>query len=295
MTEQQKLNEIIALMSFLKSFIQNHINQSFTDLSFDLETFIKDYLNVFENDGEKYENINHIRHNYPAIDLVNKKMDIALQVTTNADLRKVKKTIDTYQKHNLSYSSLIVIGFVNATSSIIPNVNVYKTDHLIEIAKHGTSMQKDEIFDILKKRIPWNSLTPMDDKQCFDVVFDVINRSAVRDYTLCEGDFNKMVDGLSEIKEIITTGKIKGKPIRAKALVEYTAKTKTMLSDIEFRVSQILQICNSNKNIRNSDFLCLSKTETDDIDKLKEEIINKSNDLALVLQLNRKIIGSRRC
>lgn len=294
MTEQQKLNEIITLMSFLKSFIQNHIDQSFTDLSFDLETFIKDYLNVFEKDGEKYENVNNIRHNYPAIDLVNSKKDIALQVTTNADLRKVRKTIETYKKHNLSYSSLIVIGFVNATSSSLPNVKVFQTDYLIELAKYGTSVQKDEIFEILQKRIPWNSLTPMDDKQCFNVVFDVINRSAVRDYTMCEGDFNKMADGLSEIKEIITTGKIKGKSIRAKALVEYTDKTNRKLSEIEFDVSKILQICNSNKNNRNSNFLCLSRKETDDIDDLKQEIINKTNELALEFQLNKKIVGSKR-
>jgi hypothetical protein len=48
---------------------------------------------------------------------------------------------------------------------------------------------------------------------CFDVVFDVINRSAVQDYTICEGDFDRMVEGLTEIKEIITTGKINGKSV----------------------------------------------------------------------------------
>lgn len=294
MTEQQKLNEIINLLTFLQKHIQNYVDQSFTDLSFTLESVIKDYLNVFEKDTEPYENINSLKHNYPAIDLINKSKNIALQVTTNADLRKVKKTLETYIKHKITYSNLIIIGFVKVTKSSIPAVEVKGVKYLIDLAKHGTSDQKDEVYEILKKQIPWNSLSPMDDKMCFDVVFDVINRSAVRDHTACEGDFNHMAKGLSEVKEIITTGIIKGKSIRAKSLVEYTGKVKNQLSEIELYVSQIIQICNTNKNDRNSTFLCLNKMETDEIDSLKEKIIDKTNQLAKELNLGKNIIASKR-
>lgn len=272
MTEQQKLNEIINLLTFLQNHIQNYVNQSFTDLSFTLESVIKDYLNVFEKSTEPYENINSLKHNYPAIDLINKSKNVALQVTTNADLRKVKKTLETYTKHKITYSNLIIIGFVKGTKSNVPNVEIKGVKYLIDLAKYGTSNQKDEVYEILKKQIPWNSLSPMDDNMCFEVVFDVINRSAVRDYTVCEGDFDRMANGLSEVKEIITTGIIKGKDIRAKALVEYTGKIRNQLSEIELYVSQIIQICNANKNQRNSNFLCLDRMETDEIDNLREPI-----------------------
>lgn len=294
MTEQQKINEIISLMTFLQSFIQNHVSQSFADLTFDLETLIKDYLNVFENNNEKYENINSLKCNYPAIDLVNKTKDTAVQVTTNASLQKVRKTIDIYQQQGFSYSKLIIIGFVKSTKKTLPNVTIYGIDYLIELAKHATSEQRDKIYDILQRRIPWNSLTPMDDKLCIDIVFDVINRSAIRDYTICEGDYNRMIDGLFEVKEIITIGKIKNKSIRAKALVEYTDKIKNQLSEIEFNISQIIQICNLNKNRYHSDFICLSRQEMDEIDNLKECIIIKTNKLASDLGLNKTIVGSRR-
>lgn len=294
MTEQQKLNEIINLLTFLQKHIQNYVDQSFTDLSFTLEIIIKDYLNVFEKDSEPYENINSLKHNYPAIDLINKSKNIALQVTTNADLRKVKKTLKTYNTHKIRYSNLIIIGFVKGTKATIPNVEVNGVKYLIDLAKYGTSAQKDEVHEILKRQIPWNSLSPMGDKICFDVVFDVINRSAVRDYTICEGDFNKMAKGLSEVKEIITTGIIKGKNIRAKALVEYTGKIKSQLSEIELYASQIIQICNANKNERNSTFLCLDKMETDEIDNLKERIIDRTNQLSKELNLDKKIIASKR-
>jgi hypothetical protein len=294
MTDQQKLDEIIALMTFLQNHVQNYVVQSFTDLTFNLETVIKDFLNVFEKGNEKYENINTLQHNYPAIDLVNKSKDAAIQVTTNADLRKVKKTVASYQKHNISYSNLIVIGFVKATKSSLPNVTVHSIDYLIKLAKYGTSAQKDKVYEILHRQIPLNSLNPLDDKLCFDVVFDVINRSAVRDYTKCEGDFDKMVDGLYEVKEIITTGRIKGKSIRAKTLVEYTDSVRSQLSEIEFNVSEIIQICNLNKNKRNSTYLDLKRQETNRIDELKEEIITKTNSLADKMQLDKKRIGSKR-
>lgn len=294
MTEQQKRNEIHSLLAFLKTYIQTYVDNSFTDLTFDLERLITNYLNVFEKPDEKFVNVNSIKHNYPAVDLVSIKKDVAIQVTTNADKRKVDKTIATYKKHSLSYKQLIIIGFVKATKSKIPDVQICGIEYLTNLAKYADSNQLDELFDILKRQIPWNSLNPLDDKHCYDVIFDVINRSAVRDYTICEGDFDKMADGLFEIKEIITTGKIKGKNIRAKALVEFNDKVKRKLQEIEFHISHILQICNANKNQRQSHFLCLTRQETDEIDDLKEKIISNANILSQELGLNKQIIGSRR-
>lgn len=294
MTDQQKRNEIYNLLSFLKTYIQTYVDNSFTDLTFDLERLVSSYLNVFEKADEKFINVNSLQQNYPAIDLVSPKKSIAIQVTTNADKRKVNKTVATYKKNSLSYTQLIIIGFVKATKFKSPNVNIYGIEYLTNLASFADNHQLDELFEILKRQIPWNSLSPLDDKHCFDVIFDVINRSAVRDYTICEGDFDRMADGLYEVKEIITTGKIKGKNIRAKALVEFNDKTKRRLQEIEFYVSHILQICNANKNKRNSDFLCLTSSETDEIDDLKEKIIDSSNVLANELGLGKKIMGSKR-
>jgi hypothetical protein len=294
MTEQQKRNEIYSLLAFLKIYIQTYVDSSFTDLTFDLERLITNYLNVFEKPDDKFVNVNSIKHNYPAVDLVSVKKGVAIQVTTNADKRKVDKTISTFKKHSLTYKQLIIIGFVKSTKTKIPNVKINGIEYLTDLAKYADSNQLDQLFDTLKRQIPWNSLSPLDDKHCYDVIFDVINRSAVRDYTICEGDFNKMSDGLFEIKEIITTGKIKGKNIRAKALVEFNDNIKRKLQEIEFHISHILQICNANKNQRQSDFLCLTRQETDEIDDLKEKIITNSNLLSKELGLNKQIIGSRR-
>jgi|GEM_PF-2104917 len=292
MTDQQKLNEILSLLSFLQTHIKTYVKVSFNDLTFELEALMLDYLNVFEKDDEKYVNMNPIQHNYPAIDLVNKRKDIAIQVTTNANLTKVRKTVTTFQKHNLKYSKLIVLGFISSTKESLPNVEVYDVNYLVDLAKYGSSEQKDAIYDILQRRIPLNSLHPLEDKICFDVVYSVINRSAIRDRTACEGNFDDMLKGVSEIKEIITTGRIRGKSIRAKSLVEYTGPIKLKLEDIEFDVSSIIQICNRNKIARSSNFLCLDHSDQKAIDDLKENIIIKTNQLANHFHLNKNIVGS---
>ena len=294
MTEELKIKEIITLLSFLQLHIKNNVKATFNDLSFTLETFIKDYLNVFENENEKYFNVNEIISNFPAIDLINKEKKTVIQITTNADLKKVKKTIKTYTEHKLKFDKLIIIGFVKNTKSKIDDVEIYGIEYLINLAKFGTFKQKEEICDILHRQIPLNILNPLDDKMCLEIVFDVINRSAVRDYTSCEGNFEKMVDGLIEIKEIITTGTIKNKPIRAKALVEYSKNTKEKLSDIEFDISNIIQICNRNKNSNNNDFVCLKFEERDEIDNLKEKIMEKTNELVKSLGITKQIIKSRK-
>ncbi|PVD49367.1 hypothetical protein DC498_25355 [Terrimonas sp.] len=294
MTDLQKRNEIHDLLAFLKTYVQIYVDNSFTDLTFDVERLITNYLNVFEKPDEKFVNVNAIQHNYPAVDLVSAKKGIAVQVTTNADKRKVDKTIATYNKHSLSYKQLIVIGFVKATKLKIPNVSVHGIEYLTNLAKFANSNQLDDLYDILKRQVPWNSLSPLDDKHCFDVVFDTINRSAIRDYTLCEGSFDQMADRLYQVKELITTGKVKGESIRAKALVEYNDNVRRKLHEIEFLISHILQICNANRNKRKSNFLDLSRQETDEIDDLKEKIINNTNSLAKELDLNKAIVGSRR-
>ena len=61
-----------------------------------------------------------------------------------------------------------MIGFVKSTRYTLPHVNIFGIDYLIQIAKYGSSEQKNEIFEILKKRIPLNILHPLDDTLCLD-------------------------------------------------------------------------------------------------------------------------------
>ncbi|MDR2920145.1 MAG: SMEK domain-containing protein [Tannerella sp.] len=290
MTEKQKIDDIISLWTFLQIHIKNNVKVSFADLSFELETVIKDYLNVFQDKSDFYSNINEVRPNYPAIDLISKKSHVAIQVTTTADTKKVKETIETYKRYNLNFSELIIIGLDSSYSTKnTDNVKVYGIEYLINKAKFATNAQKDELYDILHRQIPLNTLYPIDDKTCFEIVFKVIDRSALRDYTEVEGSYERMEKGLSEIKEIITTGQISGKSIRAKALVEYTQPIQNELRNIEYDISTIIQIYNKAKNRSNGYCLCLTMDERKQIDDLKESIMDKTNILSETLGLPLRI------
>lgn len=289
MTEDQKRKELITLMTFLQNHIKNYGDLSFNDLSFSLENVIKDVLNVFVTDGSQFKNVNQIKHNYPAIDLLNEEQDVAVQVTSNANATKVRKTLRTYAEHKLTHKELVIIGFVSYSKSSIAGAKVVGIEYLNDKIKHGTDNQLEKVNEILTRQIPLNILTPKDDKQCFGVVFDVINRSAVRDPTYREGSYEDMVSGLKEVKEIITTGVIKGKSIRAKALVEYSPEVNYKLSSIEFVISKIIQICNEAKN-RNKGFaICLSEKEKNEIDRLKVEAVDETNILAKSFTLGKLI------
>lgn len=292
MTDKQKREENLNIMSFLKLHINHYVELSFTDLTFDLEKLILNFLNIFEKENCKWRNANAGKFNYPAIDLINDSQNIVIQVTTNANTKKINKTIKVYESHKMTYDELIIIGFVKNSKTKKENVSVFGSEFLTNKIATATDNQQDEIYNLLTKRIPLNVLHPKSDELAFDVVFDVINRSAVRDSSSCEGNYDDMVNGLDEIKQIITTGKIAGKSIRAKSLVEYTSKVNNKLREIEFKISEILQICWQNKNERNSDFVYLNHKESEKIDSLKKEIIDKTNILAKELGIGKTIIGS---
>lgn len=289
MTNRQKVDEIRALITYLQRYIENNVKNSFTDIAFSLENVIRDILNVFEA-GKGYTNINSIQHNYPAVDLVNNENKVAIQVTTNANSTKVNKTIDTYNRHNLSYNKLIILGFVNySKNTAVTSADIVGVSYIMNLIQHATSEQLDKVYDILHRQIPWNILHPLDDKMCYEVVLDVLDRSAIRDNRGCEGSYDHMVDGLKEIKEIITSGKVTGKSIRAKALSEYAPKVHDELLEIEYKVSSIIQICNRNRSSGNGYMVNLNSTETEAIDKLKDEVVISANNLAKALEIKRRI------
>jgi hypothetical protein len=276
---EQEIKETIALLTFLQFHINNTVITSFNDLSFQIEYIIMEILNII--DDSNWKNVNGIKLNYPAIDMIENKKDIALQVTTVANAAKARNTIEVYKKHNLSYKELIIIGFVKSTKPKIDKVRIVGIDYLINRIKYLEREKIEKINVLLHKEIPLQLLNPIDDKICLEIVLGVINRSAIRDLTNVEGDYESMIKGLREIKEIIHTGQIDGKQIRAKPLAAYNINIKIELEKIEYNISRIIQICNKQINANHrSCFICLTAKEKNEIDKLKIKTAHLSNELA---------------
>jgi hypothetical protein len=291
MSTEEEIKKAIAILTFLQRYIENFMKQSFADQSFQIEVVVKDLLNVLEN--ADYVNVNTIKHNYPAIDLLDQKQGIAIQVTTYANKTKVEHTLKMYEKYSMAYEKLIILGFLNKTNpkSSSPFPTIVGIKYLLDKIKSSNYETLQKVNDILQREIPLHLLNPIDDNTCLGIVLGVIDRSAVRDLTCWEGNYSDMVDGLKEIKEVIHTGRIYGKSsIRAKSLSEYQPDIREELEKIEFSISKIIQIYNRAKNQSSSPtFICLDSPERQAIDDYKQEIAALANQLAKDKGIKREI------
>jgi hypothetical protein len=291
---EEEIKKAIAILTFLQRYIENFMKQSFADQSFQIEVVVKDLLNVLEN--ADYVNVNTIKHNHPAIDLLDKKQGIAIQVTTDANMTKVKHTLKMYEKHSMAYEKLIILGFLNKTNPKYPSpfAKIVGIEYLLDKIKSSNYETIQKVNDILQREIPLHLLNPIDDNTCLGIVLGVIDRSAVRDLTRSEGNYSDMVVGLKEIKEVIHNGKIYGKSIRAKSLSEYQPDIREELEKIEFSISKIIQIYNIAKNQAKNQsssptFICLDSIERQAIDDYKQEIAALANQLAKDKGIKREI------
>lgn len=285
MNDEIIMKEILSLFTFLTRHVEIHTKSSFNDISFSLENLFVEVLNIIEGSND-WINANTIIFNYPAIDLLNKGTNQAIQVTTKADKRKIENTIEKYEENKMVFSKLIIIGFLKHSKYKKDNVEAVGIEYLTKLIAGSSLEVKEKVLKSIKKNIPLQLLNPLDDKDCFEVIFSVINRSAIRDNHYVEGSYDDMVLGLKEIKEIITTGNIKEKNIMAKPLSSYCEPLNSELSEIEYQISTIIQICNRSNN---NGFVCLEYEDKMKIDKIKKEIIGKINELCKRLNIKKYI------
>lgn len=136
MNTEQEIKKSIDLLTLLQLYIKNNVKQSFNDIAFSVEIVVRDLLNVLEN--ADYQNLNDIKSNYPAIDLLDQKQGIAVQVTTTADKKKVDKTIAMYEKNKMSHKELIILGFISCTKTQFDKARVVDMQYLVNKIKSSS-------------------------------------------------------------------------------------------------------------------------------------------------------------
>ena len=78
------------------------------DLAVDAEDTIGGLLNLVF--GMELENANKKKHNFPAVDLVDTKNRVAVQISVRNDVKKVDEMLEEFDKHNmkLGFSRLLL-------------------------------------------------------------------------------------------------------------------------------------------------------------------------------------------
>jgi len=279
---QNMISNLQQDISFLQVYVQNRQKTGFHDMERLIEIIIKKIFNILE--GWQLDNLNILKMNFPAIDLADKQNKIAVQVTTNASPAKIKKTIDKFEKLGLdkNYDKLIIMGFCknSKVKDLKSNYSVIGTDEIIQkLIELGEESKIDEVIQMMRQHSDYGRLHPYDDKNCLEIILNIIDRNAVKHRMSCEGSYYDMITGLNEISEVISKGQINKKE-KSKSIDDFQDQLIIdFLHEIRNSISKITSLVNRNKR-NGSDVICLNYETMQLIDEEKFKIIKESNEIA---------------
>jgi hypothetical protein len=280
---QQTINNLIHDIAFVQLYVKNSQQAGFSDMTRLLESLS---IHLFKaTHGLDLKNKNFLCPNFPAIDLADDARRTAVQVTTNANAAKIKHTLKMFKDHTLSrdYDTLIILGFISCSSAtkLPPFCEVLNMSDLISLVadKNNDDLAQD-IVDALQQHSDFSRVHPYDDKNCLEIVLRCIDRSAIKHRMACEGSYADMVKGLNEITELISKGTIDRKQ-KGKSIDSFSdARIQAFLITVRHTISQIVAIINQCSNA-NSGLVAIDADQFDEIDRHKNYVIQKANDIAL--------------
>lgn len=272
------LNQDIALVQL---YLKNHQKSGFSDMTRLLESLS---IKLFHaTHGLNLRNQNLLQVNYPAIDLADDCARIAIQVTSNADLKKIKHTIKKFEEHNLRsrFDQLFIFGFLDAkVPKTLPNycVPLVPSDLVsIVIDKNDQELVQD-LIDAVGQHRDYTRLHPYQDERCLEIVLRCIDRNAVKHRMVSEGSAAEMIKGLNEITELISKGTI-NKRSKGKSVDQFQdGKIQEFLIAVRHKVGEIVGVVNRSR--QGGDTVYLNSESFAQIDGLKRDIIDLSNSIA---------------
>lgn len=275
-------------ISLLQLYILNRQKAGFKDMERMLEALCSQ---VFKAIGiGNFVNMNQIKVNFPAIDLADDAKSIAIQVTSNASPAKIKKTIAAFEKKDKSgkslkdkYVKLYIWGFCKFSTpdnALPPYCEVVGTEFIIDrLVDLGDTEKVITVFNEIIKHETSLHLHPWQDVDCLKIMLFRINRDAVKHRMMAEGSIEKMIGGLQEITQIITTGKLNGRQ-ESKPYPEFhDIDIQNFLVSTLNNISKIKAIVNARK-VSGSEFVFLHHEDNFVIDNIKKTITTEACRIA---------------
>lgn len=232
---------------------------------------------------------NQIRVNFPAIDSADddKSGGIAAQVTSVADVKKINKTIATFEKKDAvgkclkdDYATLYIFGFCKAskTAAVPGYCQVVDPSFFVnKLIDLDDEEKVQAIIDSVRRHVDYSSIHPYDDIECLKIVLGYVGRNAVRHRMYCEGNVDDMTKGLKEISELIGKGTVNGKQ-KSKAHHEF--EDQEIGKFLRHVLSQIGEITAMVNRANRNGSVCLNQQDMMKIDGLKQSIAVSAQDIA---------------
>lgn len=234
------------------------------------------------------KNMNQIQVNFPAIDAADDANGgVAVQVTSVADARKIKKTIVAFEKKDSagvslkeSYASLYIFGFckVSQRASIPGYCQIVDPGFFISrLVDLDDEERVQAVIDAVRHHVDYSSIHPYGDIDCLRIALSYVSRNAVRHRMSCEGNVDHMTNGLREISELIGKGTVNGRQ-KSKALHEF--EDQDIGDFLRHVLDQIGKITGIVHRANRNGFVCLDQREMMRIDDCKRSITESAQRIA---------------
>jgi hypothetical protein len=277
---QLALNNLTHDIVLVQYYIDINQQAGFSDMTRLLEALSIKLFHATHDLNLKNKNLLH--PNFPAIDLADDSARTAVQVTTNADAKKIRHTLKMFESHNLKtgYDSLIIFGFNNCSKlkDLPTYCSVLRPSDLVSIITDKNDENLVQTIVDAQQHTDFSRLHPYDDLNCLEIVLRHLDRNAVKHLMIREGSYKDMVNALNEISELISKGTINRKS-KGKSVDNFdNPKIRDFLIAIRHLVGEIVAIVNENRSSDGSYFDLTLSMGT--IDKKKQKIIDLSNFIA---------------
>lgn len=282
-----RIQQAASDISILQNYINVNKNIGFNNSARLLEVIAIKFFQISE--VADLSSMNQISVNFPAIDAADNIKKIAVQTTSVADTRKVRKTISAFEKVNdsgkslsQSYDKLYILGFCRAVKvKNIPSFcevlsPSFFLDRLLEM---NSESKIQNLIDSIRQHSDYSSLHPYSDPECLQVVLRVISRNAIKHRMYCEGNLTDMTRGLREISELIGKGTVGGREMSKPMHSFEDHNISSFLISVLDRIGRINGIINS-AEIPDAGIVNLSMQDMEFIDGLKHEISSLSMRMA---------------
>lgn len=149
----EAFQQIIVRLSVLRYVITSNTRRGKDDVATDAEDFFAGFFNILM--GWKLQNANSTRRNCPAIDLEDSRARIAIQITAQNSLKKIRDTVDSFYKHDMrrSYDSLIILILSNRLQAV-EEFNELKRD-----LKNFNVWDLDDVFALVEQNVKWSDVS----------------------------------------------------------------------------------------------------------------------------------------
>jgi hypothetical protein len=278
----QIIQNLMSDIAVLQRYIIVSQDAGFNDTKRLLETLS---IQLFKASHElALHNKNLFNPTFPAIDLADDANKTAVQVTSNADPKKINHTLKMFDKHKLgdSYDKLYIHGFVNCSKprSLPSHCTIFSISQLVgKVTDKNDEDLAQGVADALQQHTDFSRIHPYDDRNCLEIVLRCIDRNAVKHRMESEGSYKKMVTGLNEITELISKGTINRKR-KSKDLDAFqNTSMKEFMASARDIIGRIIAIVNQSRT-GNGDVVNIPPRQREQIDEFKAEIVRLSNAIA---------------